>query len=81
MHAAGGRPRGHLVSTGLTTAERRVADLVVTGMSNQDVATSLTLSKRTIDTHLGRIYRKLGITGRGRLSQAIAPAPAAPTGM
>jgi DNA-binding CsgD family transcriptional regulator len=81
MHAAGGRPRGHLVSTGLTTAERRVADLVVTGMSNQDVATSLTLSKRTIDTHLGRIYRKLGITGRGRLGQAIAPAPAAPTAM
>lgn len=73
MHAAGARPRGHLVSTRLTAAERRVAELVVTGMSNQDVATSLTLSKRTVDIHLGRIYRKLGITGRARLGEAIAP--------
>ena len=78
MHAAGARPRGDLASTGLTVAERRVANLVVTGMSNQDVATCLTLSKRTIDTHLGRIYRKLGITGRARLGEAIAPPATAP---
>ena len=71
MHANGTRPRGHFPSTGLTSAERRVAELVMTGLSNQGVADQLTLSKRTIDTHLGRIYRKLGITGRDRLSEAI----------
>jgi DNA-binding CsgD family transcriptional regulator/tetratricopeptide (TPR) repeat protein len=80
MHAAGARPRGqrgprgYFVPTILTAAEHRVAALVVTGMSNQAVAVSLTLSKRTIDTHLGRIYRKLGITGRTRLSEAISGA-------
>jgi DNA-binding CsgD family transcriptional regulator len=72
MHAAGARPRGHPASVTLTAAERRVAELVVSGMSNQAVATTLTLSKRTIDTHLGRIYRKLGITGRTRLREAIS---------
>lgn len=78
MHANGARPRGHLASTELTSAERRVAELVMTGMSNQDVADKLTLSKRTIDTHLGRIYRKLGITGRDRLREAISSSPALP---
>jgi DNA-binding CsgD family transcriptional regulator/tetratricopeptide (TPR) repeat protein len=72
MHAAGARPRGHPAPATLTAAERRVAELVVTGMSNQAVATTLVLSKRTVDTHLGRIYRKLGITSRTRLSEALS---------
>jgi DNA-binding CsgD family transcriptional regulator len=71
MRDAGARPRGHPVSATLTAAELRVAELVISGMSNQAVATTLTLSKRTVDTHLGRIYRKLGITGRTRLREAI----------
>jgi DNA-binding CsgD family transcriptional regulator len=81
MRARGTRPRGHLASTSLTSAERRVAELVMTGMSNQDVADKLTLSKRTIDTHLSRIYRKLGITGRDRLSEALSSSPTLPTGI
>ncbi|WP_344742987.1 LuxR C-terminal-related transcriptional regulator [Streptosporangium vulgare] len=36
-----------------------------------EVAERLCLSKRTIDTHLGRIYRKLGIRGRHQLSTAL----------
>jgi DNA-binding CsgD family transcriptional regulator len=71
MHAVGARPRGHPASATLTAAELRVAELVINGMSNQAVATALTLSKRTVDTHLGRIYRKLGITGRARLRDAL----------
>jgi DNA-binding CsgD family transcriptional regulator len=76
MHAVGARTRGYRPATTLTAAERRVAELVVTGMSNQAVAISLTLSKRTVDTHLGRIYRKLGIASRTRLREAIAGAGA-----
>jgi DNA-binding CsgD family transcriptional regulator len=68
--------RGHEEATPLTGAERRVAELVVAGLSNQAVADKLVLSKRTVDTHLGRIYRKLGITGRARLREAMAdPGP------
>jgi DNA-binding CsgD family transcriptional regulator len=35
------------------------------------VATTLSISKRTVDTHLARIYRKLGIHTRADLSQAL----------
>ncbi|MFE9368365.1 AAA family ATPase [Streptomyces sp. NPDC006711] len=66
---------------GLTTSERRVTDLVLTGLSNLEVAERLFLSKRTVDTHLGRIYRKLEIRGRAELAEALrelnAPTPPA----
>jgi DNA-binding CsgD family transcriptional regulator len=72
MHGTGTRRRGQHAATALTAAERRVAELVVAGMSNQAVAVRLTVSKRTVDTHLGRIYRKLGISGRAGLGEVIA---------
>jgi DNA-binding CsgD family transcriptional regulator len=78
MTAAGARPRAGRPAETLTAAERRVAELVVTGMSSQAVAASLILSKRTVDTHLGRIYRKLGIPGRDHLHQAITGTAAGP---
>ncbi|MFC4589581.1 AAA family ATPase [Sphaerisporangium corydalis] len=52
----------------LTVGERRVTDLVLQGMSNLEVATTLSISKRTVDTHLARIYRKLGIHARAELA-------------
>ncbi|MFG1971166.1 AAA family ATPase [Nonomuraea fuscirosea] len=52
----------------LTVGERRVTDLVLRGMSNLEVATVLSISKRTVDTHLARIYRKLGIHTRAELA-------------
>ena len=55
----------------LTAGELRVIDLVLQGMSNLMVAERLVLSKRTVDTHLGRVYRKLGIVGRSELAAAV----------
>ncbi|MFF0739446.1 AAA family ATPase [Streptomyces sp. NPDC004111] len=55
----------------LTPAELRVVDLVVRGHSSLEVAESLFLSKRTVDTHLGRIYRKLKIRSRHELIAAL----------
>jgi DNA-binding CsgD family transcriptional regulator len=46
----------------LTPAELAVARLVASGNSNREVAAELVLSVKTIEHHLGRIYRKLGIT-------------------
>jgi DNA-binding CsgD family transcriptional regulator len=69
--AAGTPAPGRPTSAALTASERRVAELVISGMSNQAVATTLFLSKRTVDTHLGRIYRKLGIASRTRLKEAL----------
>lgn len=55
----------------LTAGERRVIELVLQGMSNLMVAERLVLSKRTVDTHLGRVYHKLGISGRSELAAAV----------
>ncbi|MGF1431192.1 helix-turn-helix transcriptional regulator, partial [Kitasatospora sp. LaBMicrA B282] len=55
----------------LTPSERRVTELVLQGLSNLEVAERLCLSKRTVDTHLGRIYRKLAIKGRPELAAAV----------
>lgn len=72
LHAAGGRAAEGTGQTVLTASERRVAELVIQGLGNQEVAGQLSISKRTVDTHLGRIYRKLGISGRNRLRDALA---------
>ena len=41
------------------------------GLTNQEVAIKLCISKRTVDTHLAHIYRKLGIRGRSQLREAV----------
>lgn len=55
----------------LSEAETRVVRLVVQGRSNREVARELYLSKRTIDTHLSNVYRKLGLSSRGELSSIV----------
>ncbi|MBE9938055.1 helix-turn-helix transcriptional regulator, partial [Cellulosimicrobium cellulans] len=51
----------------LSPREREVARLVARGLSNKDVARELVLSDRTVDNHVYRIFRKLGITSRDQL--------------
>lgn len=55
----------------LTPTERRIADLAVTGMSNAEVARDLVVSVKTVEWHLGRAYRKLGIVSRRELRDAL----------
>lgn len=52
----------------LTLQERRVAALIVGGATNKQAAAELVLSPKTIESHLGRIYRKLGVTSRTQLA-------------
>ncbi|MGP3983986.1 helix-turn-helix transcriptional regulator [Streptomyces sp. KR80] len=52
----------------LTPTERRVTELVATGQSNQDIATSLFLSRRTVETHISHILRKLGVRSRTEIA-------------
>ena len=47
--------------------------LAATGLPSKQIASRLTVSKRTVDTHLDRIYRKLGVAGRDELSEALEP--------
>ncbi|MFG1807663.1 AAA family ATPase [Streptomyces sp. NPDC049040] len=60
--------------TELTAAEKRVADLVTEGRTNDEVASALFLSRRTVEAHLGRIYRKIGVRSRTELARALSGA-------
>jgi DNA-binding CsgD family transcriptional regulator len=73
LTAAGARPRREAMSglAALTTAERRVADLASEGLTNRQLAQTLYLSPKTVEMHLGRVYRKLDIAGRGALAAAL----------
>jgi DNA-binding CsgD family transcriptional regulator len=51
----------------LTMQEVAVARLVASGAISHEVAVHLCISKRTVNAHLHRIFRKLGITSRGQL--------------
>jgi DNA-binding CsgD family transcriptional regulator len=57
----------------LTHAERHVASLVRDGMSNNEIAAHLFISRRTVESHLARIFRKLDVRTRTQL--AVLPLP------
>jgi DNA-binding CsgD family transcriptional regulator len=54
----------------LTSQELQVAALVAGGATNRETAAALFLSVKTIEFHLGHIYRKLGIRSRSELARA-----------
>ena len=56
----------------LSPQEVRVALAVAEGATNKQVAARLYLSPKTIDFHLGRVYRKLGIHSRTELATLVA---------
>ena len=78
LRAAGGRSSDPLASgiDQLTASERRVAELAAEGRSNPEIAQALFVTRKTVETHLGHIYRKLDIAGRGQLAGALAASPA-----
>jgi predicted ATPase/class 3 adenylate cyclase/DNA-binding CsgD family transcriptional regulator len=53
----------------LTPAERDVVRLVREGLGNNDIATRLFVSPRTVQSHLTHVYAKLGLTSRVQLAQ------------
>jgi DNA-binding CsgD family transcriptional regulator len=72
--ATGAKPR-RLRQSGaeaLTATERRVAGMAAEGLSNRGIAQALFVSEKTIETHLGSVYRKLGINTRTHLTEALA---------
>jgi pimeloyl-ACP methyl ester carboxylesterase/DNA-binding CsgD family transcriptional regulator len=51
----------------ITPSEQRVVTLAQRGLSNAAIARTLSLSERTVENHLSRIYGKLGIRSRAEL--------------
>jgi DNA-binding CsgD family transcriptional regulator len=70
---AGGRPRPPTAVgiDALTPAERRVAEIAATGVTNRDIARRLYLSPKTVEMHLRSVYRKLELSGREQLTGAL----------
>ncbi len=62
---------GRIRQAGLTSAERRVARLVVEGRTNREVAAALFLNERTVAGHLTHIYAKLGVRSRTELARQL----------
>ncbi|MDT5308772.1 MAG: hypothetical protein QOE48_4457, partial [Mycobacterium sp.] len=56
----------------LTPTERDVVRLVSEGLANNEIATRLFVSPRTVQTHLTHVYTKLGLTSRVQLAQEVA---------
>jgi len=73
LRATGERvsPRSPASNEELTPQERQVALLAAEGKTNREIGTQLFLSPKTIEWHLSHVYRKLGITSRGKLSRAL----------
>ncbi len=55
----------------LTRTEREVARLAADGASNNAIATTLFVSRRTVESHLQRIYRKLDVHSRTQLAKVL----------
>ncbi len=71
--AAGAKPRRDAITgrDALTAGELRVARLAAEGMTNREIAQALFITTKTAKSHLSRVYRKLEITRRGQLADAL----------
>jgi DNA-binding CsgD family transcriptional regulator len=76
LGAIGVRPRttDHTGVASLTPSERRVAELAAAGDSNREIAQTLFVTEKTVETHLGRTFRKLDISSRRKLPDVLARA-------
>jgi transcriptional regulator of acetoin/glycerol metabolism len=58
--------------TSLSPSQLGIAELVASGMTNQEVATRLYLSRHTVDFHLRQVFSKLGIDSRVELARHVS---------
>lgn len=53
-----------LHAVNLTQREHQILNLVASGLSNQEIANHIFLSRHTVETHIRSVYRKLAVTNR-----------------
>jgi DNA-binding CsgD family transcriptional regulator/tetratricopeptide (TPR) repeat protein len=76
LAAIGVRPRKseRAGADSLTPSERRVAELAAAGGTNREIAQTLFVTEKTVETHMGRSFRKLDISSRRQLPDVLAGA-------
>jgi DNA-binding CsgD family transcriptional regulator len=64
--ATGARPRraAYTGRDALTPRELRIARMAADGASNREIAEALFITMKTVETHLGHVYAKLGVPSR-----------------
>jgi DNA-binding CsgD family transcriptional regulator len=75
--AAGDRPHQPAERPGLdlTPQEAQVCRLAAAGATNAEIATHLFVTASTVEYHLTKVFRKLGITSRRQLATALTAPP------
>ena len=63
------------VGTDLTEGESAVAHAAASGLKNREIAERLFISPKTVEAHLARAYRKLGIRSRAELGARLGGTP------
>ncbi|MFM8524670.1 MAG: LuxR C-terminal-related transcriptional regulator [Cyanobacteriota bacterium] len=53
-----------LTRSGLSERELEIIELVATGLTNQEIALKLMISKRTVDNHVSNVFTKTGAKNR-----------------
>ncbi len=73
LAATGARPRKAVYSgvESLTPSELRVARLAAGGRTNREIAQSLTVTEKTIETHMRHVFQKLDVGRRTELAAAL----------
>jgi DNA-binding NarL/FixJ family response regulator len=75
-HRVQRRDRGRSAEDGgalaeLSSREREIAELATDGMTNREIAASLHLSVKTVETHLRNVFAKLGVSSRLEVARSV----------
>ncbi|WP_026910628.1 helix-turn-helix transcriptional regulator [Patulibacter minatonensis] len=74
---AGGRPRRTALTgvDALTPSERRMADHAAAGLTNRQIAETLFVTRKTVESTLGQVFQKLDIRSRTQLAGVLGGGP------